>query len=351
MIEIKKKISLIKKFAKKKKIKTAFIIGNTSKNYTKKYYLTPIRFNSKVIFFGVVVNSEIVVSNIVKLLDGKVDYILVDVEKKISAKNSIDNFVANLERQVRENTKVSKLYTYKGNDIVVDAVDTFLSFYFDKNIRGISGKKITILGGGNIGYKLSLKLVERGANIIFTRRNKKNLKILVKSINLIKPKSTISKVTGTINNFKATVDCDVLIAANSGQKIINSKIVSNLKKDSLIIDVGKGTIFTSAYNLAKKRNIKIFRADVGVVFENILTNISNLEKLYKNGLGRKKIMGENTVSGGLLAEKNEFIIDNINNPKVFYGVANGSGDFIFNFKKKNKILSRIKKFKKKLKLF
>ena len=350
MEDIKRKILQIKKIAKKKKLISSFVIGNTSKPFKKKYYLTPIRFNSKVIFFGIVVYDEKVVTKIIKFVDGKIDNIFVDVEKKIPNKYSIDKVTANLQRCVGEHVNKSKLYTYKANDIVVDAVDTFLSFNFDKYLTGISGRKIAILGAGNIGYKLALKLVERGANVFLTRRDTKKLNFLVNSINLIKPKNTISKAYGFSNNLKASKNSEVLIASNSGKKIISKKIVKSLNKGSLIIDVGKGTIFLDAYNEAKKMNIKIYRADVSIILENLITNIHNLETLHKLGLGRKKIFGEKIVSGGILAEKNEFIVDNINKPKVFYGIANGSGDFNFGIKKKDNLYKRASKFKKKLNL-
>ena len=77
----KEKILQIKKIAKKKKLISSFVIGNTSKPFKKKYYLTPIRFNSKVIF-GIVVYDEKVVTKIIKFVDGKIDNIFVDVEKK-----------------------------------------------------------------------------------------------------------------------------------------------------------------------------------------------------------------------------------------------------------------------------
>ena len=82
----------------------------------------------------------------------------------------------------------SKIYTYKGNDLTVQASDTFLNNYFLKDIRGLGGKKILILGSGNIGSKLVLKLVESGAEVFLYRRNLKKLKKIVETINLLLPK-------------------------------------------------------------------------------------------------------------------------------------------------------------------
>ena len=66
-------------------------------------------------------------------------------------------------------------------------------------------------------------------------------------------------------------------------------------------------------------------------------------------MGRKIIDGFTFVSGGLLAAKNELVVNDINNPKYFYGIGDGHGDFLrkidFNNKKYKKVNQLIKKMK------
>ena len=96
-------LKLLKKEARKKKIKTAFLIGNTAKLNKSQSYFTPIRKFETIILAGVIVYSEIQAMKISKCIDGKIDYIFVDAEKKISDKESVDGETANIERTVREN--------------------------------------------------------------------------------------------------------------------------------------------------------------------------------------------------------------------------------------------------------
>ena len=115
--------------------------------------------------------KESVVIEACKFLDGKVDIIFADGEKEnISKKNGAPG---NIERRVREQIKKSKIYIYKGNDLTVDSVELILSQYFNKDLRGIAGKKIGIIGAGNIGSKIGLYLTELGAKVYLNRRNKK----------------------------------------------------------------------------------------------------------------------------------------------------------------------------------
>ena len=101
----------IKKISSKKKLASGFTIGNTSKVYAGKYYTTPIRVTSKLVSAGVIVYSEKSASEILKEIDGKVNYILVDSEKKIPKKLSISGISANIERKAREIVKKSELFS------------------------------------------------------------------------------------------------------------------------------------------------------------------------------------------------------------------------------------------------
>ena len=59
-----------------------FFFGNTSKIEQSDFYLSEIRENSKFIYVvGIFFNNKSV-RKVAKIIDGKVDYVLVDTEKK-----------------------------------------------------------------------------------------------------------------------------------------------------------------------------------------------------------------------------------------------------------------------------
>ena len=68
-----------------------------------------------------------------------------------------------------ENIHKSIVKIYKSNDITVNSVESLVNDYFSNDTRGVSGKKILIIGVGNIGSKIALRLVETGANISLFR--------------------------------------------------------------------------------------------------------------------------------------------------------------------------------------
>ncbi len=305
---------------------TGFSIGNTAKISAHDLYFTPIRNTSLMIMAGVIVYSEEQAENIAKIVDGKVQYILVDSEKKI-APFELEN-TANVERIVRKTTQQSKLWFYKGNDLSVEAVDGLLAQLTSKLWGTIEGKKIAILGAGNLGAKLALKLVERGAQVVITRRNKQALEMITQAINYIKPTYTQASVIGMGDNREAAKDVQILIGAVQGTPVITEEMINGLANDAIIIDVGKGTLHFEAIEAAKKRGFEVYRLDVSAAFDGLIHKLWAIENTVEKKSGRRKLYGESLVSGGLLAGYQEIVVDNVWSPHRVYGIADGQGDFI-----------------------
>ena len=142
---------------KKGSAKTVFTIATTSKKEAEPY-LTPIRRSDLFSVCGCVIFEQSILKEIVEIIDGQVDYIFVDSEKKIPVTihpklNVVET--GNLSKVCFQEIKKSRILEYKPNDITVNATWSFLS----QKLNFLSGKKVSILGSGNIGSKLALKLV------------------------------------------------------------------------------------------------------------------------------------------------------------------------------------------------
>ena len=321
---LKKKYFEAKKLANKKK-KLAFLIGNTIKIDKGNYYFTPPRITDKLVVFGIIVFNESIAIDVCKFLDGKVDIIFVDAEKKIFPKKN--GAPGNIERRVREEIKKSKIFIYKGNDLTVDSVDLIVSQYFNKDLRGVAGKKIGIIGSGNIGSKIALYMTELGAKVYLDRRNKKKLKCIVDAINYLKPTNTKEKAV-IADKISASKNSDVLIGSSDGKPVINSKMIDMLKKDSIIIDAGKGTLTQEAIKRANDRKISIFRVDIFPSLEGLISKTFSMEKKISKLLKKKRIKNINIFNTGKLGSYGDLIVDDIDKISIVYGVCDGKGDFL-----------------------
>jgi hypothetical protein len=332
---LKKKYIEAKKLAKKKNKKLSFLIGNTTKIEKGNHYFTPPRITDKLVVFGIIVFKESIAIDACRFLDGKVDIFFVDAEKKIFPKKN--GSPGNIERRAREVIRRSRIFIYKGNDLTVDAVNLIISQYFNHDLRGASGKKIGVIGAGNIGSKIGLNLTELGAKVYLNRRNTKKLRCIVNAINYIKPLNTQEKVVAT-DKITASKDSDVLIGTSNGKPIINFKMVNLLKKDSIIIDAGKGTLTKSAIKKANTKNINIFRVDIFPSLEGLISKTFSMERQIKKLLKKKKFRNINIFNSGKLGGYGDMIVDDIDKPSIVYGICDGKGDFLRKIPKKYRSL-------------
>ena len=309
-------------YKKKTNCLIVFTVGNTRVFDDSKFYLTPIRVAEELIIAGIVVFSENEGNQVFKQIDGIADYIFVDCEKK-SKNNELGLF--NLERLATEVVKLSKLNFYKGNDITVDSIDTLLFTYFKKFNKLIGGKNILIIGLGNIGFKISLKLVERGANIYLRSRDNKKAKLISQVINLVKPKETIS--SANVYNIEDSIQFDAIILTHLKPLSENKKIFLNLHQDVLVLDVGKGCLTNYQIELLKKKNVNAYRLDVGDVFVNSI--ISTIKYSLKFKLPNRKVLSNNIciIEPGIIGRENEIVVNSIEKPSFIYGVCDGKGGF------------------------
>ena len=95
--------------------------NNFYKNFGE-IYLNHIKKNKKKIDWIYHKKCQCLITVIV----GKVDFILVDIEKKVISRDK--NEYINIERSVKDEIKKSKIFTYKGNDLTVQACETLINY-------------------------------------------------------------------------------------------------------------------------------------------------------------------------------------------------------------------------------
>ena len=343
MKDIKSTIIKIKKIAKLNNKISCVFLGNTVQKEKATFYITPIRENKKFVFCSVILFNDFVANKVAKMMDGHINYILVDTEKKIQTKNTNLGLV-NIERPIKETIKKSKLRVYKANDLSILSTETLINYYFLNDKRGLSGKKAIIIGAGNIGFKLALKFVENGASTYLIRRNKKFLKNIIQTINIIKPKGTaanayfLDKIPNDLTNF------DIIIGSSDKKNLIKKKHVININNKKLFIDLGKGTFSKDCIEFLLNKKNNIFRLDATSSYFSYLDNMIYTESIYKKDTYVNKINNYNFVSQGILGKKNDIIVDDAKKPKKILGVCDGKGNLKkINTDLKNIMIKKIKK--------
>jgi hypothetical protein len=332
---------LVQKKALNKKY-SIFVIGNTRVEGDKLYYWTPFRKSKEFILLGIVLFSETEAKIVLEIIDGLVDYIYVDCEKK--SKNTNLSGLFNFERLSYETVSNSYLRFYKGNDITTRAIDGMVNSFFLNKKRLMGGSNILIAGMGNLGFKISLKFVERGAHIYVLNRTKEKAIKLIEAINIIKPEETISDAKYLDVNLlekSVLVGLDVVILCYSERYEGIENLFNSLTPKSIVIDVGKGCLSNDDLESLVAKKINCFRLDIGDALINFIENDIQIHKYPYQG-GEKQLHGKRIISRGNIGLKNDIIVDNIDNPTYVYGVCDGRGGFVSKLDKE--IIKFIDKF-------
>ena len=293
-----------------------FSIATTANVNNEEMIFPVIRETDRTVCGNILLNSERYLEEIVREIDGIVEIILVDAETKVST-------LINLELRVRNLVKKCKIYTFRPNDFSVDAADALIA----QLKVPLNGGKIAIIGGGNVGSKLALKLVERGADVYLSRRSKNKLEKIVDGLNAIKSDYLTSKVYYAAQNLEASKNADVLIGATPGIAAITADMVGNMKEGGLVMDAGSGTIYPDAIEEAKKRNIKVLCLFMKPGYDGALETILQTEKLIQNQ--KSKDLGSfSIITGAVFGKRGDIIVDSADNPAEILAIADGKGDVI-----------------------
>lgn len=305
-----------------------FTIGNTRISNESRFYFTPIRKHENIISAGVIVFSEEEAAIIMSKIDGLFNFILIDSEKKSISTNSSYG-IFNLERLSSEIIKQTKIYRFKGNDLTTNSIEDFVHSILLRKGKLMGGNNVLIIGLGNLGFKLTLRLVELGMNIYVKSRTALKIDNLLETINLIKPKETIasarkfeeSEIAAVLPKIDFVILCTTTIVSDF------EKYTEYFGSDIIILDVGKGCISNEVIEHLKKRNIVVYRLDIGdALGQFIFGNVLNKRELE---IPRFRILssGATLLTKGIVGLKGDIVVDDIDDPQVLYGICDGKGSF------------------------
>lgn len=327
-------------------------------------YITPLRFTDNKIISGCVVGSQIEAIVTSKCIINNVDYLLLDVEKKIpmqavphalvfkafnlkrdfymkNSKTVSEVEFGNLSTAVRKTFPEEKIINFKPNDLTVESIWAFLSHKF----QNFSGLTIAIIGAGNIGFKIALKLVESGCNINLYRRDENKGSNFVNCINIVKHENTLAYAKFYNDPVKASTLCHAIIGTGKTDSLlITEQMIKVMHKKGLLIDCGKGNITEKAIKLALDTKVDIYRTDVTTGIISFVNQSSEIKSIINEKTGRKEIFKDIfVISGGIYGRNEDIIVDDYISPKIIYGMANGRGNFIFKLSDKQRTKIKILK--------
>ncbi len=267
---------------------------------------------------GFMFSDASALGEVLPLLDGKLEALLVDVEEKKPL---------NLLKAVTELAPHSRIVPCKPNDATVEGADQLL---LRKLGRNLSGKSIAIAGTGNLGSKLALRLAERGASVSMFSRNVEKCRELASALSLILP----TYCTGSLNAVGSAHELpagqsDALISCASARGVIGSDQLAFLRDNALVIDAGIDNFRPDFFEEAARRRLECYRLDTRIGFPYLLMQLLDyFDHFFGKVCASTTWDNIHIVSGGCLGPRGSVIVDNCSAPTQIIGLANGTGGIL-----------------------
>ena len=316
-----------KQISQKQKKPLFFLLAFTSKAEKCQYYVTPFREFNDFNLAGIIIFQDLNLKKIINLAKKYSHKIVLDLERK--TKNSSDIFYKSIK--LINNPK--KIFFIKTNDLTLDSAFNYILHMFNQQI--LIKKRITILflGMGNIGSKLSLKLLESNFDILVKSRNKKKDNLTIRLIKNIKLKYNRSSIRYYNNSYSKKINA-IINLVPSENKLINLELINNLTQCKVVIDVGKSGFDYSLINSFTNKKINYFRLDPESGFQSAISSYLHFKNRFLKKIGKKKYNNRQLVSGGIIGEAGSLVTDNIKEPNFIYGELNHTGGFLKRYIKK-----------------
>jgi 4-hydroxy 2-oxovalerate aldolase/long-chain acyl-CoA synthetase len=302
-------VNLSKKTGKQ----TVFAVNVSGKSQNINFVYPTIQESSSYLMATCEMTSADGIAEVCKSMDGKVDFIILDDEKKQPG-------LENLYKTVSALVRSSMLLRYKDNSTWARGIEYFLVSYFGN----VEGRKICILGAGDIAMKLAIGFSERGAKVsLHGQWNQRK----VNAINQVTIKGKSFPVEHETDAAKFSKNAHVLIGTGS-ETMIGPGMVRDMKRGGIIVDATFNSIELAAIDAIRKAGILVWRTDLRASMTGEVTTVLRTNDLIKN-FGRTILAGIPIVSGGYLGEKGDVVVDSIVDPKEIIGIADGRGSIMY----------------------
>jgi hypothetical protein len=260
---------------------------------------------------------------IIKRFDGLVSRFFIDCE----VKTEID-----LGTAVLDLIPSNRRHFFKPNDFTVEAADEWVA----QRMAKLDGACVSIVGAGNIGTKLAVRLAERGSEVRLVGRKNVILEATVQGLN------AILRGSGALIACPSIVDAcaraDVIIGCTPGTAVIDTEAVE-VSQASLLLDVGNGCFTRGAIAVAQERGHSLEVLSPTAGWEGFLRRYAATRKLQQ-GFGRRQLdSGVWIVSRGIMGAAGDILVDDISQPARVIGVCNGMGDLLYGEEAMQKIKS------------
>lgn len=289
------------------------ILATTANLNNPPFYVGGLRKGAGVVAANFIFSAPDILPEVIARFDGRIDAFLVDTEVK--------NSLVNLEEQAEKLIHNTPIIRIKPNDMTVLALDLWMTLLFPS----LRDKKILIVGAGNIGAKIALILAERGAVVRLLGREQARLEHIIRGINEIKRGHGHVELA---DKNSPAMGSNIVLGCTPGVPAITHEMIGQMAQDSIIIDIGNGTLFPDAIDTAHQHGIRVFCLSPESGFVGWVAALAHAG--FQIDHMKRRVLPNNVsvIGPGILGAYGDVIVDNTDNWQRILGVCDGRGDVL-----------------------
>jgi hypothetical protein len=282
---------------------------NTARHHGGEPRRLPDRIDFRGSMAAILVDEPRFVEDVFRLLDQQGRTIYIDVERK----QAVDLFAV-AARVVSKAT----LAHIKPNDVTVRSLDVFVKHALGPDLRAV---RCGIYGTGNLGFKIALLLAECNAKVLIAGRSESSVGRTVTAINAILPRHHQQPV----ESWAGGSTVHLFITAVTARGAVDAKWLDRLEPGAAVIDVGIDNLDGEFIEKALAAGATVNRLDTRAAESQV---VEPAPGFFEEVCGSAMVGNIPVVSGGVVRERGVVVVDNLAQPTMVLGVANGLGGLV-----------------------
>ena len=272
---------------------------------------------------SVEVTSDSQLQAVLGVTDGRVDVVLLDVDRKPFGP-------ANAAEFSQDRLKTTALLTYLDSRVWVEAVEDQLVRLLQEVL---SKSEIVIAGDHPRSRFLALRLAERGAHVSLLQEHPSadplaHLRSLSLAGEALRFWCTQAE---SAEARKAISVANVVVVWPAASPWFGEQLARHLPRSAYVVDAGIGGILPDGISEAQRRGCFLLRVNIWPALTATLSSAHESWLETRGALGWASLADIPVVAGGAMGRSGDVIVDSVHHPTRVIGVCDGHGGVRFRF--------------------
>ena len=283
-----------------------------------------IHNSSAYIIGSVTLTSEKHLFEALQLLDGLVDVVFLDIDRKEFGPASVASTAGKVLKKTR-------FLTYFDSRVWFNSVEDQVVRLLNEKLANIT---TMIFGDHPKSRFLALRLAERGSSVTLVGKKRKyDGTAISEEFSMMPSEVRIECLSeNDLFNVRERVkQAELIIAWLSHGELLDEDLAKMISRKAIVVDAGMGSLKGSTVEVLRSMGVSPVRLNIWPSLASALESAHESERVVREDLGFSIFNGVPVVAGGTLGIPGDVVVDSINHPTRVIGVVNEKGGLSFDY--------------------